>query len=497
MLWVSTVNDLTPKPSRRWKVEIGLALLTLGALAIHGYHPYAEDAEIYLPGAEKILDPSLFPFGAEFFESHASLTLFPHLVTASVRVTHLPFDYVLFGWHLASIFLLLLAVWELSVHCFDSTVARWGAVAFTASLLTLPVAGTALYVMDQYLNPRNLAAFSAIFAVTRTLEHRYLRGGLWLVFGGACHPLMAAFAFSLCALLIALEKYEPRFSVIALLFPLANFFAPSSPAYHEAARFHAFHYITNWKWYEWLGILAPVPIFWWMSRVAESRSLIVLRRICRALVIYDLVYFTAALVVSIPTQFEALARIQPLRSLHLLYMILTIVGGGLTAENLLKTRAWRWIALFLPLCAGMFLAQRSLFPASAHIEFPWVAPKNPWAQAFLWIRRNTPIDAVFTLDPMYIKISGEDTIGFRALAERSRLADAYKDSGAVSMFPPLAEKWWEQYEAEKNYRDFTKSDFLRLQQKYHANWAILQAADSRGLICPWHNSAVLVCRISP
>src|SRR5215469_17220891 len=118
-MWVSTVNDLTPKPLRRWKVEIGLALLTLGGLAIHGYHPYAEDAEIYLPGAEKILDPSLFPVGAEFFESHAGLTLFPHLITASVRVSHLPFDYVLFGWHLASVFLLLLALWELSGHCFD------------------------------------------------------------------------------------------------------------------------------------------------------------------------------------------------------------------------------------------------------------------------------------------------------------------------------------------------------------------------------------------
>jgi hypothetical protein len=474
-----------------------VALLALGALAVHGYHPYAEDAEIYLPGVEKILDPSLFPVGTEFFESHASLTLFPHLIAASVRVTHLPFDYALFGWHLASLFLLLLAVWQLSGHCFDSTGARWGAVAFMAALLTLPVAGTALYVMDQYLNPRNLAAFSAIFAVARTLEHRYLRGGLWLVFAGACHPLMAAFAFSFCALLIVFEKYEPGLPVVALLFPLADFFAPSSPAYHQAARFHGFHYLTNWAWYEWLGILAPVPIFWWMSRAAERRSLSILRRICRALVIYDLAYFAAALVVSIPKQFEALARIQPLRSLHLLYMLLITLGGGLIAEHLLKSSTWRWIALFLPLCAGMFLAQRSLFPASAHIEFPGVAPRNPWAQAFLWIRRDTPIDAVFTLDPMYFKISGEDTIGFRGLAERSRLADAYKDSGAVSMFPPLAEEWWEQYEAQKNYEDLTKSDFLRLQEKYHATWAVLRAPDPRGLICPYQNSAVLVCRISP
>lgn len=471
-------------------------LLTLGALAVHGYHPYAEDAEIYLPGVEKILHPSLFPVGTEFFESHASLTLFPRLIAASVRITQLPFDYALFGWHLVSILLLLLAVYELSGRCFDSNVARWGAVAFMAALLTLPVAGTALYVMDQYLNPRNLAAFSAIFAVARTLERRYLRALLWLVFAGLCHPLMAAFAFSFCALLIIFERYETKLPAFALLFPLTDFFAPSSPAYHEAARFHGFHYITNWAWYEWLGILAPVPLFWWMSRVAEHRSLTDLRRICRALIIYDLAYFAAALVVSVPKQFEALARIQPLRSLHLLYTLLIVLGGGFLAECLLKTRAWRWIALFVPLCAGMFLAQRSLFPGSPHIEFPWAAQRNQWAQAFLWIRQNTPTDAIFTLDPMYIKIPGEDTIGFRALTERSRLADAYKDSGAVSMFPPLAEEWWEQFEAQGNYKDFTGSDFLRLQQKYHVTWAVLQAPDARGLTCPYQNSAVLVCRIS-
>jgi len=36
--------------------------------------------------------------------------------------------------------------------------------------LSIPVAGTALYIMDQYLNPRNLAAFAGIFMLARTLE---------------------------------------------------------------------------------------------------------------------------------------------------------------------------------------------------------------------------------------------------------------------------------------------------------------------------------------
>src|ERR1700694_3902745 len=104
-----------------------LLLLTLGALLVHGYHPWAEDAEIYLPGVEKILHSELFPFGAEFFQSHASLTLFPNLLAALLRTT-LSFEQVLFLVHLASIFLLLLACWELSGKCFPDPKARLGGV---------------------------------------------------------------------------------------------------------------------------------------------------------------------------------------------------------------------------------------------------------------------------------------------------------------------------------------------------------------------------------
>ena len=97
----------------------------MAAVLVHGYHPWAEDAEIYLPGVEKILNPKLFPVGQEFFASHANLTLFPKLVAASLRVTHFPMETGLFLWHIASVFLLLLACWELSGVLFSSARARW------------------------------------------------------------------------------------------------------------------------------------------------------------------------------------------------------------------------------------------------------------------------------------------------------------------------------------------------------------------------------------
>ena len=472
-------------------------LLTLGALAVHGYHPYAEDAEIYLPGIKKLLHPTLYPSGTEFFESHASLTLFPNLIAGSVRLTHIPFDYAIFIWYLASIFLLLLACWKFSKVCFNTTRARWGAVALIASLLTLPVAGTALYLMDQYLNPRNLAAFAAVFAVTQVLEKKYARALAWIIFAAAVHPLMASFAVAFCTVLIFLDKIKKPAFAMAAVFPFANFFAPPSPAYREAMRFHISHFLPQWQWYEWVGLIAPFAVLILLGRMARSRKLRNLERVCHAAVLYELVYFAIALIIAIPQRFEALARLQPLRSLLLVYIFMLMAIGGFIAEYILKDRAWRWLLLFVPLCAGMFVAQRQLFPSTAHIEWPWAAPKNQWEQAFLWIRQNTPVDATFAIDPFYMEAPGEDRIGFRALAERSRLADANKDSGAVAMFPPLAEEWWEQFQAQKNWQHFTRADFLELRAKYQVGWTILQAPGIVGLSCPYAKQTVTVCRIEP
>jgi hypothetical protein len=172
-----------------------------------------------------------------------------------------------------------------------------------------------------------------------------------------------------------------------------------------------------------------------------------------------------------------------------------VVMGGLLGEYLLKNQIWRWLLLFVPLCAGMFLAQRSIFPASAHVEWPGAAPKNPWAQAFVWIRGNTPVDAVFALDPDYMHIDGEDEIGFRCLAQRSRLADRVKDDGVVSMFPPMAEEWWTQVQAQTPWKNFQLEDFSRLKKTYGVNWVVLQQPRVTWLDCAYQNRAVQVCRI--
>jgi hypothetical protein len=422
-----------------------------------------------------------------------------------------PFAVGIFVWHVASILLLLLACWELSRILFENQAARWAGVGLIAALLTIPVAGTALYIMDQYLNPRNLAAFCAVFAVTRCMERKYFQCIVWIVLAALVHPLMWAFGFSFCALLWLGDLLEKKGSGVGwattaaagvgCLLPFGiTLDAPTSAAYHEAAMRHHFHYIQMWQWYEVLGIIAPIALLWWFHSIAVKQERKALGRLCGALAIYGVIYFAGALVVDfLPARFESLARLQPLRSLHLLYMLMFVVMGGLAGEYLLKNRAWRWLALFVPLCAGMFFAQRELFPQSAHIEWPGAAPKNPWARAFVWVRQNTPINAVFAMDPRFMQLQGEDEIGFRCLAERSRLADDTKDSGVVSMFPPLADEWWSQEQAQTPWASLGLQDFERLKQKYGVSW-IVTTQQVAGIQCPYESDAgaanvVRVCRL--
>jgi hypothetical protein len=144
----------------------------------------------------------------------------------------------------------------------------------------------------------------------------------------------------------------------------------------------------------------------------------------------------------------------------------------------------------------MGYAQRESFPMSSHIEWPGTSSRNQWAQAFVWVRDHTPADAYFALNPDCMRLPGEDQHGFRAMAERSRLADRTKDSGAVTMFPALAEIWLQQLGAQTGWSHFDEQDFRRLKSLYGVNWVVLERPlVGDGFSCPYANSAVFVCTI--
>ena len=59
------------------------ASLTVFAILIHGYHPYAEDGGIYLPGILKLVHPELYPTWTGFVTAQTRFSLFAPAISWS------------------------------------------------------------------------------------------------------------------------------------------------------------------------------------------------------------------------------------------------------------------------------------------------------------------------------------------------------------------------------------------------------------------------------
>jgi hypothetical protein len=409
-------------------------------------------------------------------------------------------------WQWACLFLMIWSCWSIVGRLFEEASARWAGVAMVAALLTVPVSGTGLYLMDQHLHPRNPATALILFAVARIMAGKRWQAVPLVAAAFLIHPLMGAMGISFCCVL-ALVLCDPLWARLHSLFrrtgaaPVAAFipfgwvFGKPSALWLEAVRTRHMFLLYEWEWYEWLGAIGPLLLFWLAARVARKRGETNLSRFATAVLIYSVFQFTAALVILSPAAPIGMTTLEPMRYLQLVYVFLALIGGAYLGRYVLRACVWRWAIFLLVANGGMFVAQRELFASSPHIELPNAATANPWLQAFNWIRLNTPVDAYFALDPNYTNAPGEDCHGFRALAERGMMADSNKDTSTVTKQPTLAWKWKQQVVAREGWSSFKLADFERLKKEFGVDWALVNYPPPAGLDCKWHNGSLAVCRI--
>ena len=493
--------EQNPKELHTAARHLLLLLLAGFAMLVQGYHPGLEDDAFYLAAIKQNLNPALFPHDADFFRVQFQATIFDKLIAFSLRWTHVPLEWGILFWQLGTTFLILWGCWRIARRCFAEEHAHWAAVTLVAVLLTLPVPGTALSLTDQYLHPRALATALILAAIVAVLDGRRVLAGALLAAAFFVHAIMAAFGASYCLFLLwkpamRVERERRRTAVVvALLLPLGWIFEPASDAWRQAAATRPFYFVLRWHWYEWLGVVAPLALLWWFRALAQRRGSAVLARVAERLVYFGVFQLAVALIMLLPTRLERLRPLEPMRFLHLVYLLFVLLAGGVLGRYVLKRHAVRWLLLFVPLSVGMFYAQRQMYPATAHLELPGAASRNSWVEAFRWISRNTPVESQFALDPRYMELPGEDYHGFRALAERSVLADEVKDAGMVARVPRLAPRWLREVEAQRGWRGFKGSDFLRLKADFGVDWIVLTAPGVEGLSCPYRNTQVMVCRV--
>jgi hypothetical protein len=504
--------------------------LTFFALLVHGYHPYAEDGGVYLPEIKRLLDPGLYPHGTEFVVGHLRYSLFAPAMAWLVRESHFSVEMVLLLVHLATFWTTLFAAWLLAARGYASREARSGAVALLAVWMTLPIAGTSLMLMDPYVTARSLSTPCALLALVGALEfllpqfeidegqRRSRWRGAVLCFGalagaGMMHPLMAAYAFGsvlLLGVLLSSSRLVRVWGPVALSLTgvataagLQLSTPPESEIYQRVLLTRDYWFLSQWHWYEWIGLMAPLVILAAVAagrRREEDTARVALARMAVA------AGFTATIVALLFARTgmatHLVARMQPLRIFQLVYVVMILVLGAELGERMLQRRPIRWVVTFSLLAAVMVVAERRTFPASKHLELPnaleWSAPVdsgNQFEQAFVWISRNTPVNSLFAMDAQYISEQGEDAQGFRAIAERSVLPDFSKDGGVVTNKPELATAWLRGQMAQAQLSAESDARRIAALRPLGVTWVVLEKDAATAFVCGYANDVVKVCRL--
>jgi len=503
-----------PSPVSRpsaWRALALVSLLTFFGLAVHGFHPYVEDGGLYVAGIEKLLNQRLFPLWTDFVTEHLRFSIFAPVVARLVRFSHIPLGVMMFLLYLAGIWLTLWAAGMLLRRVTKSGYALAGGLTLLTCWLTLPIAGTSLMLMDPYVTARTFSTPLVLFALSWTLDAIHGQRMAWfavvsaLLVAAAIHPLMAAYGVAAVVVLSLLGAQTPsirRFSpsmllgVALLVAATLQMKAPlESPAYIRIALTRYYWFPFAWQWYEQLGLVAPILLLWWFAH--DDTQPRAWKHVARTGIVLALLSLAVALLFARQDYATHLvARLQPLRAFQTVYELMILLLGARLGERALRHHAWRWALLIVSMGGMLFFVQRDTFPNSTHVELPWKAPTNPWEQAFLWARENTSSDALFALDAHYITHGKhEDAQCFRAIAERSALADYSKDGGEASITPDLTTAWTTGEQAQTGLE--VETDSLRLQhlQPLGVSWVVLELQSRTGWSCPYQNGVVKICRL--
>ncbi|MGH9561443.1 MAG: hypothetical protein ACRD3S_08305 [Terracidiphilus sp.] len=371
-----SVRPCRPERRRFPRDVAGVLLFTVLGFLVMGYHPGLEDDGVYLTAVKGRLNPALYPHDAPFFRLQLQASAFDDFMAHFVRWTRMPLAWAELFWQFVALFLILWASKKILNSLFREDRAQWAGVAMVAAMFTLPVAGSALYLADQHLHPRNLATALVLLAVWRILAGKRLQAAPFLLASFLFHPLMTVFGLSFCAFLI-LATLEPfplplrllRSTSFAIL-PLRWVFEPAHAAWRKAAETRNYFYLYQWTWYEWLGALAPLALFALLWTFANKRGETMLARCAAAALFYGIFQQALAMLLLSPLAPARLLPLQPMRYLQIEYVFLMMLGGAILGRFLLRTSAWRWALFLLPLNALMFTWQRVEFSAVPHLELP-------------------------------------------------------------------------------------------------------------------------------
>ncbi len=345
----------------RWSAL--LAVLTLATLLVHGYHPLAEDGGLYVAGVELTLNRSLFPHFTEFVSEHLHYSVFAPVVASITRLTHLPLLGVLPVIELLSIVMMLTGARALLRRVTQKERAQLAGIATLVALWTVPIAGTSLLLMDPYVTARSLSTALSLWAIGFALDdwrikRRSAAGCVAAIaLAAAFHPLMAGYALGLILVLRILHfRHKALVLVIlaVLVFAISAILQARAPAESTAvvlaANSRYYWFLSQWHWYELVGLIAPLLVLLALRRSPLGLDATA-TMLCNAAVLYGCFAAAVALIFAHESyQAHIVARLQPLRAFLVIYMVMLLLLGAWLQEAFRAICVSAFLAAVRPVC---------------------------------------------------------------------------------------------------------------------------------------------------
>jgi len=218
------------------------------------------------------------------------------------------------------------------------------------------------------------------------------------------------------------------------------------------------------------GSHRTLVLFWLLWRIARKRGETALARFAMAVVIYCVFQQAVAMVILLPQAPAGLSALEPMRYLHLVYIFIALIGGCLLGKYLLK-------AAFGAGCLSRSHQWGNVCDAAAGVQqqrasgTAWTDLGQSMAAGLRVDSPDTPTTPILLLTRVSGR-TGEDYHSFRAMAERSQLADNIKDTQWQRWF-----RSWGSVETASRSPEgldhFQLADFERLKAEFGVDWVLV------------------------
>jgi len=478
-----------------------ITFLTLISPFIYGYYFGILDHDHKLPYINKLINPALYPNDYYFSQPQSTYSVFNYLVVFFQKLTNLSLPWLYLLLYLATLWLLLLAIYRLTYFIYKNKTISLLAVSFF--FLPKWAAQIGYQTHQFYFVTRDLSLAFSLLVLTLILAQKKYLAGFWIIIAFIVNPLIPL-------------PVAVFWLVHFIKLPL---FAFNSAWITSLKQRGTYSFPHLWRWTGWGNLvlflsLLLIPFKFLKSKTFNQHTKTLKQFIFICLSLFLLQLFIGIMPLPVLVQFQFLRAINFIFILSLIAFasfIYKIINSQSRLISLLAITAalavyfwnlhltiWHFILIWsLPAAILLYPKKLKLIPAklrlnsailvliSLHAVYQLLVAKpqldlpfylryqNPlvdvsdysdWLAVQTWAKNHTPITAVLLTPP--------DRSGFRSFSQRSIVADA-KDGGNIFYSQDFAEVWQQRINNLQSFDSFNLKGFQILKQKYPFDYLVL------------------------